>query len=253
MPKTTSRQTRPAPRRAAPIRTTTVVLAFIAIVLSLVLLRILLVGPGRYYPVVGIHRTNLSTSELIYKVSHHILVNANETPTIATVQDPDMLRDRDPIFYKDAQVGDRLLIYSDKAILYSEARDLILAVLPAYVAQRSTQPPTNTTTSTSSATTTSQIPQEMAKIEVRNGTRTAGLARILADKLKALGLDVITSRDANVKNYQNTIISVMSDKPFPNTVKVLSDLLHAPIVPLPASEKNVKGDIVIIIGADYQP
>ncbi len=53
-----------------------------------------------------------------------------ETPTIATVSDPEALKDQ--VFFVDAQKGDKVLIYSNakKAILYRPGDDKIITIAP---------------------------------------------------------------------------------------------------------------------------
>lgn len=187
-----------------------------------------------------------ATSPLVEKVAKHILVNMNEEPTVATVQDPDALRLTNPEFYKDAVVGDRLLIWSDKAVLYSEAKDQIVAVLPVTF----TPPPAETPTST-----TAQEPErlDIASIEVRNGTRTAGLGKDLADTLTAEGFKVSKTRDAVVKGYTRTEI-------FINTVSTSTEYLVPEIqgafgdkfvYVTSTRETGITGDILIVVGTDY--
>ncbi len=67
---------------------------------------------------------------LIGKVSQLIILPEGETPTIATVSDPEKLKDQ-PFFAK-AKVGDKVLIYpnSQKAILYDPVKDIIVEVAP---------------------------------------------------------------------------------------------------------------------------
>jgi len=197
--------------------------------------------------------SGLDNATLVSRVGKLILINPNEEPTIATVQDPDALRKSNPVFYKDAQVGDRLLIWSDKAALYSESRNLILAVLPVTFT-----PPANQGTPTSTgmtATSTAQLPErhDLATIEVRNGTRTSGLAKTLADSLTKAGYDVLKPRDAMSKGYGNTTI-------FENNVSTSTDSIInllskgfgiSSTTTKPVNETNITGDILIIVGADY--
>lgn len=186
---------------------------------------------------------------LVGRVARHIAVNPDEEPTIATVQDADSLRTTDAYFYKDAVAGDRLLVWSDKAVLYSEARDMILAVLPIRL--------TNTVqTPNPSQNAAVDIKAEGAKIEIRNGTRRAGLGRSLANKLASLslGFNVLTPRDAVKKDYAQTIVVKVSDKAFPLTEQqLLQSMGNVTLQTLPAAETNVKGDYLIILGADYTP
>jgi hypothetical protein len=90
---------------------------------------------------------------IISHVSKHILVKSDEQPTVATVQDADFLRTQSPQFFKEAQNGDKLLIWSDKAVLYSSARDLLLAVEPVH-AQAATTSATTTVAGPTAPTST---------------------------------------------------------------------------------------------------
>jgi hypothetical protein len=179
---------------------------------------------------------------LIARVAKHIIVNPNEEPTIATIENADLLKQQSPLFYKDAQNGDRLLVWSDKAILYSPSRDIILAALPV-----SAPPASSSTTPTADAT-------EEATIEVRNGTLTAGLGRSMSDKLKAAGLTVLPPTDAKVKTYEQTVIIIRdSSKPLPKTLETLKAITGAQIIDAPAAEGVLKGDFLVILGANFTP
>lgn len=63
-------------------------------------------------------------------VGRHLVLPADESPTMATVSDPEKLKDQ-PFFAK-AQKGDKVLIYSNaqKAILYNPTEDKIVEVAP---------------------------------------------------------------------------------------------------------------------------
>ncbi len=183
---------------------------------------------------------------LIAKVGKHIVVNANEQPNVATVQDPVLLRTQNPIFYQDAQVGDRLLVWSDKAVLYSPSRDIILAVVPL----RATAAATSTPPLASSGVPASST--EKATIEVRNGSGRAGLGKTLADKLTASGFTVLPPGNASAR-IASTIIVKAAGKDLPETIQKLRDVLNAQVVELPTGETALKGDVLVIIGTDYQP
>lgn len=75
------------------------------------------------------------TQALISKVSRLIVLPEGETPTIATVSDPEKLKDQ-PFFTK-AKIGDKVLIFpnSQKAILYDPANDIIVEVAPVNIGQ----------------------------------------------------------------------------------------------------------------------
>lgn len=75
------------------------------------------------------------TAELVRAVSQLIILPENETPTVATVSDPERLKDQ-PFFAK-AKKGDKVLIYTNarKAILYDPVDNKIVEVAPLDIGQ----------------------------------------------------------------------------------------------------------------------
>lgn len=67
---------------------------------------------------------------LLAKVGNLIVLPTDEQPTVATVADPAKLKDQP--FFARAQVGDKVLIYTNarKAILYNPTSDKIVEVAP---------------------------------------------------------------------------------------------------------------------------
>lgn len=72
----------------------------------------------------------LESQQLVNKVSQLIILPAGEEPTVATVSDLAPLADQP--FFVNAQVGDKVLIYTQakKAILYNPASHKIVEVAP---------------------------------------------------------------------------------------------------------------------------
>lgn len=68
--------------------------------------------------------------DTIADVSKLMVLPTNETPTLATVSDPEKLKDQ--AFFAQAEVGDKVLIYTQarKAILYSPSKNMIIEVSP---------------------------------------------------------------------------------------------------------------------------
>lgn len=64
------------------------------------------------------------------KVGRLMVLPEGETPTIATVSDPEALKDQE--FFVEAKVGDKVLIYSNakKAILFDPKANKIINVAP---------------------------------------------------------------------------------------------------------------------------
>lgn len=79
------------------------------------------------------------TADLVNKVSALIVLPEGETPTIATVSDPEALKDQ--IFFAQAEKGDKVLIYAQakKAILYSVTLNKILEVAPLNIGEKITK------------------------------------------------------------------------------------------------------------------
>jgi hypothetical protein len=67
---------------------------------------------------------------LVEKVSKLVFLPEGETPTIATVSDPEALKDQ--AFFANSVKGDKVLIYAQakKAILYSVETNKIIDVAP---------------------------------------------------------------------------------------------------------------------------
>jgi hypothetical protein len=67
---------------------------------------------------------------LVQKVGRLAVVPTDETPTIATVSDPQALKNQ--TFFIDAKKGDKVLIYSNakKAFLYDPSADKIVNIAP---------------------------------------------------------------------------------------------------------------------------
>lgn len=65
---------------------------------------------------------------LISKVSRLYLFPNNETPTIATVSDPKLLKDQ--AFFTQAEIGDNVLIFvkAGRAVLYRPSVDKIIEI-----------------------------------------------------------------------------------------------------------------------------
>ncbi len=85
---------------------------------------------------------------LVAMVGKLIVLPQGENPTIATVTDPERLRDQP--FFLNAQKGDKVLIYTNakKAILYSPLDNKIVEVAPVNIGPQPPPPPPPTSIST---------------------------------------------------------------------------------------------------------
>lgn len=88
----------------------------------------------------AIQANKAELAKLVEVVGKLIVLPQDEEPTLATVSDPEKLKDQ--AFFKNAVLGDKVLIYSraQKAILYSPSKNKIIEVAPINLTA-----PTNTT------------------------------------------------------------------------------------------------------------
>lgn len=103
------------------------------IIIGLVLLLVVTGGGLAYYMLGGPNSKVAAENELndvVAKVGKLMVLPEGETPTLATVADPEKLKDQK--FFSNAQTGDKVLIYtnSQKAILYSPSLNKIVEVAP---------------------------------------------------------------------------------------------------------------------------
>lgn len=71
-------------------------------------------------------------SEILAAVSGHMLLPAEQNPVVATIVNAESLA-TEQAFYANAEDGDMLLVYQEKAIIYSPTRDLIVNVGPVLI------------------------------------------------------------------------------------------------------------------------
>jgi hypothetical protein len=82
-------------------------------------------------------------AEMVAKIGKLMVLPVGETPTLATVSDPEALKDQ--AFFAGAEKGDKVLIYAGakKAILYSVTLNKVIDVAPLNIGtQKAVTPPT---------------------------------------------------------------------------------------------------------------
>ncbi len=72
--------------------------------------------------------------QTIQMIDGHMVLPLDENPTMATISDPEKLKDQP--FFANAKKGDKVLIYasSQRAILYDPEADIIIEVAPINLA-----------------------------------------------------------------------------------------------------------------------
>lgn len=203
-----------------------------------------LMGSGMPVRVSGIREIN----RLLQKVSRHFAINVSEDPTVATVRDADLLRRENQSFYRDVENGDRLILWSDRAVLYSTRRDIVLSatVLPTEVVDNRSVASGTTGAAFSAG---GQSAKEL-NYEIRNGTGRVGATKTLIERLYSSGYASASVSNA-AKTYPQTVIVKLTDRA--NAAKDSGQLL--PLIggafgELPSGEKSSKADILVILGVD---
>lgn len=192
--------------------------------------------------------TEQEVTLLLSKVSKHIKLPQDEKPTIATIQDVQILQSQQP-FFKDAKNGDRLILYSNKAIIYSEKENILVNVGPIYM---EAPPATATSTATNSPPTTTAAeaqsqPTEPVKVEIRNGGAPKGSAAAWAEKIKALGGFEIAGTKNATKRYAEGVMVNLKGK---DVARLKEIFKKEPVNQLPEGEEASTADVLILLGAN---
>ena len=78
--------------------------------------------------------------DLVAKVSKLVVLPEGEDPTVATVTEPEKLKDQ--VFFAKAKVGDKILIYTNakKAYLYNPDSNRIVEIAPINIGETAKTP-----------------------------------------------------------------------------------------------------------------
>ncbi len=113
---------------------------FYKVVVPLVALAALVVA-GYFYNQVRVLKQDpqavakQEAASLVSKVGKLVVLPEEEVPTVATVSDPEALKDQP--FFSKAQAGDKVLIYAEakRAILYSVTLNKVIDVAPLNIGE----------------------------------------------------------------------------------------------------------------------
>jgi len=176
-------------------------------------------------------------SKLLKEVEALIELPKGEDPIVATVTDKRKVKDQ-PFFAK-AENGDRVIIYpkAKKAVLYRPSTKKIIEFSPVNIgaAIQSSLTPTATEKPT-------------VKVVILNGTKTAGLAQRIKEKIGAemADLEVVATGNSRGDYTENLIIDLKGDQT--EVVTRLTQLLSAKTSTLPEEETAPDADILVILG-----
>lgn len=79
----------------------------------------------------GIAQKNLEESERVINALDLVLyTDSEDQPTVARIEDPAVLQEANPDFYKNAQAGDYLILYPQRAVIFRESENRVINVAP---------------------------------------------------------------------------------------------------------------------------
>lgn len=174
-------------------------------------------------------------NDILTEVGKIMVLPEGETPQIATVTDVDKLKANQP-FFNSAKNGDKIIVYSKRAILYDTIAKKIIDV--------TTINPVSSPSSSPAAT--------AYKFTILNGTPTTGLGGKYEITLKKLipNASVVDKDFAKKDTYDKTILVDISKK---FSASEISQALNIPLENLPEGEiKPQNADFLIIIGKDKE-
>lgn len=214
-------------KRLLKIFTNKIAIVFIVIVVGLA------VAGGVIFALNKTKQNITNPSELISAVGKLIELPSG-TPQIATVSDKTKLASQ--AFFRNAQNGDKVLIYKDEAILYRPSTNKLIAVAPVALQ------PTPVTQSGS------PTPAKIIRVAIFNGTKTAGIAKKEGDSLVVKHTNFKITDTLNASgNYSETLIVDLTGKN-KDLVASLAKELSGKVGPLPSVEAKPDADILIILG-----
>lgn len=200
---------------------------------------------------------NKKTIEAVSKLAE---LPGGEEPTIATVSDVNELSGQE--FFKNAQNGDKVLIYSHAklAYLYRPSSDKIVNIGPVNIPQEDIQGAAtenrNASVSTPTPIENPEEPASPTRVLLLNGTPNTGFTRAAEEELLAVNgseIEIVGRDNAVSRNYEEVIVVDVSGGEFNSTAAQIADTLGGNLsAQMPTGESTSSDvDIVVILGANY--
>ncbi len=78
----------------------------------------------------AVEQRNLEETQQVVGSLGQVLLLSDENPTVARVEDPEILKQSNPDFYENIQAGDYLVLYPQRAIIYRASETKIINIAP---------------------------------------------------------------------------------------------------------------------------
>lgn len=192
---------------------------------------------------------------LVAKIGKLIHLPDNEEPVVATVSDMEKLKDKP--FFKDAKVGDKVLLYTKnkRAVLYDVQNNKIIEVGPLIIPSTSSADIAGISTSTSSSEVT-DLPTatpSFFRVALYNGSGKDETLQAFEKKLQNTFpmVKIVERRTQLNYNYDKTLIINLSEKESSDIQRMATRLNMGITDDLPEGEtKPENAEVLIIIGLD---
>jgi hypothetical protein len=187
---------------------------------------------------------------LIEKVGRLTTLPEGESPTIATVNDAELLSAQP--FFKNAKVGDRILIYSEskRAILYRPDTDKIIEFANLNLTSRDG---IGKNVVKGDVAGKADEVKEPLKLAVYNSTQESGLTVRVTDHigktLTEFEFETVDRGNA-VGSYETTLVVVLNAD-YTTEAASLANALNAAVEDLPEEEDVPEADVLVIVADDF--
>src|SRR3989344_4234027 len=163
---------------------------------------------------------------LVERISR-MVVTSQEEPQLFTITDlPEFMIEHPQAL--DLELGDKVVMWSDKTVIYSPHREKIVTIYP-------TLPPVPPS------------PEIDATVEIRNGSGIPGAAGRLKKTIQDAGLSVKLVGDA-AGRYTGTVVVDLSNGTMPAALAEAVKQSGGVIGELPSDEPTSEASILVIIG-----
>ncbi|MGB0756887.1 MAG: LytR C-terminal domain-containing protein [Patescibacteria group bacterium] len=183
--------------------------------------------------------TIVPAQTMVDRVARHIVL-PDQDPLVVIVDQTNALVKQHPFFEK-ADIGDVILLYTNKAILYDPDVDRLKNVGPLYYSELE---------KISETLAEPGLPNEATgpiTIEVRNGSQVAGRAGATGEELDSDDLyEVVAVGNAAQYDYDTTYVVLLNEDVEPDALVSAYDADL--VTDLPIGEASSDADVVLILG-----